>query len=50
MEGIMELAKKHDIFVIEDAAQATGADYLFKTEPPKSRNYRAHRDDIFLSV
>jgi UDP-2-acetamido-2-deoxy-ribo-hexuluronate aminotransferase len=30
MEGIMELAKKHDLFVIEDAAQATGADYLFK--------------------
>ena len=24
MESIMELAKKHDLFVIEDAAQATG--------------------------
>ena len=30
MEGIMELAKKHDLFVVEDAAQATGADYIFK--------------------
>jgi dTDP-4-amino-4,6-dideoxygalactose transaminase len=30
MEGIMELAKKHDLFVIEDAAQATVADCLFK--------------------
>lgn len=30
MEGIMELAGKHDLFVIEDAAQATGTDYLFK--------------------
>jgi UDP-2-acetamido-2-deoxy-ribo-hexuluronate aminotransferase len=29
MEGIMELAEKHNIFVIEDAAQATGADYKF---------------------
>ena len=30
MEGIMELAGNHDLFVIEDAAQATGTDYLFK--------------------
>lgn len=29
MEGIMALAKQHNIFVIEDAAQATGADYIF---------------------
>ena len=29
MEGIMKLAKQHNIFVIEDAAQATGADYIF---------------------
>ena len=25
----MELADKHNLFVIEDAAQATGADYIF---------------------
>jgi UDP-2-acetamido-2-deoxy-ribo-hexuluronate aminotransferase len=29
MEKIMSLAKKHDLFVIEDAAQAIGADYSF---------------------
>ena len=29
MESIMELAAKHDLFVVEDAAQATGADYFF---------------------
>jgi dTDP-4-amino-4,6-dideoxygalactose transaminase len=29
MESIMKLAKEHDIFVIEDAAQATGAEYFF---------------------
>jgi dTDP-4-amino-4,6-dideoxygalactose transaminase len=30
MERLMELAKKSNIFVIEDAAQATGADYFFR--------------------
>ncbi len=29
MEAIMALAKKHDLFVIEDVAQALGADYMF---------------------
>jgi len=29
MESIMELTSKHNIFIIEDAAQATGADYIF---------------------
>jgi UDP-2-acetamido-2-deoxy-ribo-hexuluronate aminotransferase len=29
MEEIMKLAAKHDLYIIEDAAQATGADYLF---------------------
>lgn len=29
MEAIMEIAKKHDLFVIEDNAQAIGADYKF---------------------
>ena len=29
MENIMELAKEHGLFVIEDAAQATGAEYTF---------------------
>ena len=30
MEGLMTLAKKHNLFVIEDTAQAIGADYTFK--------------------
>jgi dTDP-4-amino-4,6-dideoxygalactose transaminase len=30
MEGIMKIAEEHNLFVIEDAAQATGADYFFK--------------------
>jgi dTDP-4-amino-4,6-dideoxygalactose transaminase len=29
MEGLMSLAKQHDIYIIEDGAQATGADYYF---------------------
>jgi UDP-2-acetamido-2-deoxy-ribo-hexuluronate aminotransferase len=29
MEGIMQLAEKHNLFVIEDNAQAIGADYTF---------------------
>ena len=29
MEAVMELAKKHDLFVIEDNAQAIGAEYRF---------------------
>jgi dTDP-4-amino-4,6-dideoxygalactose transaminase len=30
MEAIMKLAVKHNLFVIEDAAQATGADFLYR--------------------
>jgi UDP-2-acetamido-2-deoxy-ribo-hexuluronate aminotransferase len=29
MESLMKLASKHNLFVIEDAAQATGTDYVF---------------------
>ncbi len=29
MEGILTLAKRHNLLVIEDAAQATGSDYIF---------------------
>jgi UDP-2-acetamido-2-deoxy-ribo-hexuluronate aminotransferase len=30
MEGIMELARIHNLLIIEDSAQATGADYYFE--------------------
>lgn len=30
MEEIMRIAKAHDLYVIEDNAQATGADYVYK--------------------
>ena len=30
MEGVMALAEKHNLYVIEDNAQAIGADYTFK--------------------
>ena len=30
MEPIMEVAKRHDIFVVEDNAQAIGSDYTFR--------------------
>jgi dTDP-4-amino-4,6-dideoxygalactose transaminase len=42
MESIMELAKKHDLFVIEDAAQATGADYIFKNGTAKKAGTIGH--------
>ena len=42
MEGIMELATKHDLFVIEDAAQATGTDYLFKNGTAKKAGTIGH--------
>jgi dTDP-4-amino-4,6-dideoxygalactose transaminase len=30
MESLMEIAKNYNLYIIEDAAQATGADYIFK--------------------
>jgi UDP-2-acetamido-2-deoxy-ribo-hexuluronate aminotransferase len=30
MEEILSIARDHNLFIIEDAAQATGADYIFK--------------------
>lgn len=32
MENIMEIAKKNNLYVIEDAAQATGTDYYFSNK------------------
>jgi dTDP-4-amino-4,6-dideoxygalactose transaminase len=42
MESIMELAGKNDLFVVEDAAQATGADYLFKDGTTKKAGTIGH--------
>ena len=42
MEGIMKLAEQHNIFVIEDAAQATGADYFFSDGPRKKAGTIGH--------
>jgi UDP-2-acetamido-2-deoxy-ribo-hexuluronate aminotransferase len=35
MEAIMEIAQKHNLYVIEDACQAIGADYKFKNGTTK---------------
>lgn len=32
MEAILEIAKKYDLYIIEDTAQAIGADYIFSDE------------------
>ncbi|TAL62054.1 MAG: DegT/DnrJ/EryC1/StrS family aminotransferase [Bacteroidetes bacterium] len=42
MEGIMELAEKNNLFVIEDAAQATGADYIFRDGTVKKAGTIGH--------
>ncbi len=42
MEAIMEIAEKHDLFVIEDNAQAIGADYTFKDGTKKKAGGIAH--------
>lgn len=42
MESIMELSAKHNLFVIEDAAQATGADYIFSDGSRKKAGTIGH--------
>jgi dTDP-4-amino-4,6-dideoxygalactose transaminase len=42
MESLMELAGKHGLYVIEDAAQATGADYFFKNGTSKKAGTIGH--------
>jgi UDP-2-acetamido-2-deoxy-ribo-hexuluronate aminotransferase len=42
MESIMEIAEKHNLFVIEDAAQATGADYHFSDGSSKKAGTIGH--------
>ena len=38
----MDLAEKHNLYVIEDAAQATGADYYFKDGSSKKAGTIGH--------
>ena len=42
MEGIMELANKYNLYVIEDAAQATGAEYIFRDGTRKKAGTIGH--------
>jgi UDP-2-acetamido-2-deoxy-ribo-hexuluronate aminotransferase len=42
MESIMELANKHNLYLIEDAAQATGADYIFSDGTTKKAGTIGH--------
>jgi dTDP-4-amino-4,6-dideoxygalactose transaminase len=42
MESIMEIAKEHDLLIVEDAAQATGANYIFKDGTTKKAGTIGH--------
>ncbi len=42
MEPIMEIAREHNLFVIEDNCQAIGSDYTFRTD----RRKRPERSDM----
>ncbi len=42
MEEIMAIAKKHNLYVIEDSCQAIGADYLFKNGSSKKAGTIGH--------
>jgi dTDP-4-amino-4,6-dideoxygalactose transaminase len=42
MEAIMKIAEKHNLFVIEDNAQAIGADYTFSDETVKKAGTLGH--------
>jgi dTDP-4-amino-4,6-dideoxygalactose transaminase len=42
MEAIMDIAQKHNLFVIEDNAQAIGADYIFKDGSSKKTGTICH--------
>ena len=42
MESIMKIASKNNLYVIEDAAQATGAEYIFKDGSKKKAGTIGH--------
>lgn len=42
MESIMDIAREHNLYVIEDAAQATGTDYYFRNGSSKKAGTIGH--------
>jgi dTDP-4-amino-4,6-dideoxygalactose transaminase len=42
MEAVMDIAQKHNLFVIEDNAQAIGADYIYKDGSSKKTGTIGH--------
>ena len=42
MESILDIAERHNLYVIEDAAQATGAEYYFKNGTSKKAGTIGH--------
>jgi len=42
MESLMEIAKKNNLYIIEDAAQATGTDYFFRDGTTKKAGTIGH--------
>ena len=48
MDAIMEIAKEHNLYVIEDNAQAIGADYTSKMVLKESRNYWSCSSNIIF--
>jgi UDP-2-acetamido-2-deoxy-ribo-hexuluronate aminotransferase len=42
MDSLVDLAKKHNLFLVEDAAQATGADYFFPDGDTKKAGTIGH--------
>jgi UDP-2-acetamido-2-deoxy-ribo-hexuluronate aminotransferase len=42
MESLLEIAERHNLFIIEDAAQATGADYIFRDGTSKKAGTIGH--------
>lgn len=42
MENLMEIAKKHNLFIVEDAAQATGSEYFFRDGTSKKAGTIGH--------
>jgi dTDP-4-amino-4,6-dideoxygalactose transaminase len=49
MEAIMAIAKEHNLYVIEDNAQAIGANCKFSDGTKESRNYWSRRCNFFPS-